>query len=950
MSLNNIKINNTTTVNTGVVYDISKATGQSYDTLADALGTDGKNVPLEVREGGMSVRFVHTGENKYVQYFLTKDEWSIDLSNWSEMLKSVSTNLFNKDSEGFISGYINTYGNINGRGSDNYTVSPLILIKPNTVYAYSKIGGGSNSNLLFRFVKSDKTTPLKPLSPNTQQEIDYPSSSPSRLVLSPSEAAYAQFTTKWDGDDKKDYMQLVETDTLPIRYYSYDLKLDYADMPDRYYDDLQEIRDDLQETRDDLQETRDDLQETRDALQEEIDVKAEYVAEHGKNLINPSEVQLNKYVRYAGGTGIFASTAPQDLQGAACSGLIQIDPGETYYLTRGFLSSGATLVFLKEDGLHTTTPLNPLTDEPMNANNCTGSKAFKAPSDAKYALICLATSGWTDTETQIVGFQFENGNTPTPVVPWIEPRQIIPFEHLPEELNNLPEEIANLQEQIDELNSGNDKLFSYDSDLDAASYIESKFTSNSRIKHIFIVHRSAEMNGGKSECFNLEDVSEINTVSGVSTVLKSGIDDIAPISMGDRNGYIGANHGVDKSYRCTVNLHGKTFADIGSIYSKNGENFTIMDIVDENTLVIWGNNIRTYPNWHLNSPTTGEYTYVSGGVNIEDFTVTSVTIAQGKPIEKLDETFIYVDGKRITESGNHKFSDRVIISQNYRIANPASVLSVVQSNAGNFTDHPNYSELPNVDFCVKLNISYIFSDAAHCFVSQTITFLQEQNLGYFGFIQQQLISGDNKKMYIPKVLPWGSNNLDFRTNPDYTASTITTAVNIGSKLWENPLLPPDRYIQNSSSTVFSAGYLYDYGVGGEKRKDVIGSAFYIPNTSRKVYPYGIEGTKIGNLITEGSSYSAVAFRIYSPVSEFNQNGILLANTFEFNNKLYIYADFNAVGLYEVTIPEGYIGNTVEVFERSSNVTLLTPISSNTILVKVDNNTPMYGYLVAQIKE
>jgi len=58
MSLNKIKINDTTTVNTGVVYDISKATSQSYDSLSGALGTDGKNVPPEVREGGMSVRYV----------------------------------------------------------------------------------------------------------------------------------------------------------------------------------------------------------------------------------------------------------------------------------------------------------------------------------------------------------------------------------------------------------------------------------------------------------------------------------------------------------------------------------------------------------------------------------------------------------------------------------------------------------------------------------------------------------------------------------------------------------------------------------------------------------------------------------------------------------------------------------------------------------------------------
>ena len=56
MILNKIKINDTAIVTPGVVYDISKTTSQTYETLSDALS--GNNVPLEVREGGMTVRFV----------------------------------------------------------------------------------------------------------------------------------------------------------------------------------------------------------------------------------------------------------------------------------------------------------------------------------------------------------------------------------------------------------------------------------------------------------------------------------------------------------------------------------------------------------------------------------------------------------------------------------------------------------------------------------------------------------------------------------------------------------------------------------------------------------------------------------------------------------------------------------------------------------------------------
>lgn len=79
MILNKIKINDTDTVTPSVVYDISKATGQSYETLSDALS--GNNVPLEIREGGMSVRFV-TSDNKYLQYRLMSDTFNTNAANW----------------------------------------------------------------------------------------------------------------------------------------------------------------------------------------------------------------------------------------------------------------------------------------------------------------------------------------------------------------------------------------------------------------------------------------------------------------------------------------------------------------------------------------------------------------------------------------------------------------------------------------------------------------------------------------------------------------------------------------------------------------------------------------------------------------------------------------------------------------------------------------------------
>ena len=65
MTLNKITINDNTTVGTGIVYDISKATNRTYANLAEALGTNGDNIPEEFREGGMAIKFIQSSTNKY---------------------------------------------------------------------------------------------------------------------------------------------------------------------------------------------------------------------------------------------------------------------------------------------------------------------------------------------------------------------------------------------------------------------------------------------------------------------------------------------------------------------------------------------------------------------------------------------------------------------------------------------------------------------------------------------------------------------------------------------------------------------------------------------------------------------------------------------------------------------------------------------------------------------
>ena len=79
----------------GCVFDISayKASGTpltpaKFANLAAALGTNGANVPVSMRKGGMSVKFIQSSDNKYVQfrYMGTATTGSpnpfLDVANW----------------------------------------------------------------------------------------------------------------------------------------------------------------------------------------------------------------------------------------------------------------------------------------------------------------------------------------------------------------------------------------------------------------------------------------------------------------------------------------------------------------------------------------------------------------------------------------------------------------------------------------------------------------------------------------------------------------------------------------------------------------------------------------------------------------------------------------------------------------------------------------------------
>ena len=69
-----------------MIYDVTtNNNGATFDSLSALLSSENLStlIPSTVRCGGMSIRFVQSSDNKYVQYRLNSKTWSVNINDWN---------------------------------------------------------------------------------------------------------------------------------------------------------------------------------------------------------------------------------------------------------------------------------------------------------------------------------------------------------------------------------------------------------------------------------------------------------------------------------------------------------------------------------------------------------------------------------------------------------------------------------------------------------------------------------------------------------------------------------------------------------------------------------------------------------------------------------------------------------------------------------------------------
>ena len=88
MNVNKININQSepTYYIASDIYDVSyHNSGATFASLSALLSSKNLStiIPIGVRSGGMTIRFIQSSDNRYVQYRLTSSTWSTDIHDWT---------------------------------------------------------------------------------------------------------------------------------------------------------------------------------------------------------------------------------------------------------------------------------------------------------------------------------------------------------------------------------------------------------------------------------------------------------------------------------------------------------------------------------------------------------------------------------------------------------------------------------------------------------------------------------------------------------------------------------------------------------------------------------------------------------------------------------------------------------------------------------------------------
>ena len=418
-----------------------------------------------------------------------------------------------------------------------------------------------------------------------------------------------------------------------------------------------------------------------------------------------------------------------------------------------------------------------------------------------------------------------------------------------------------------------------------------------------------------SSVFNFAE----DTVDG--TIMRTMSDDTAPYTFGDYQ--IAANHGYNQSI-LTLAAHGKTDADVGSVWTDGTTQWVIVAIISATKISITSRaNKATYSLQTL--------THVSGAANTASFTPTAQTVTQLYPVFKNRQLTCSVDNvPTALVDGEFAFTENVTFYESYDILLKTDIAEWLIANGGKAVMQYD------AEAAVSVSISYCFDKSGGCVM--TSDFLALKNVSSFQvlmFAQSIKLIGSGY-FYIPKTLPFVNNgvNLDLSV-PTVLEGTAVGTFNIDATNSIATGHLADRVLQlNSAKTYgYALGFLPVLDASPSVRRQLAVNKAIQVSAGRKSYLTAVD-TPTKTALIAGDYFSVAAYRKYF------KSTLKRTACYMVPSKLgtYLYVDWHLAQTDRVELPPVLAGRAFEVFEKSSNVTVLSKVATSSVVFKVDQQT------------
>ncbi len=428
---------------------------------------------------------------------------------------------------------------------------------------------------------------------------------------------------------------------------------------------------------------------------------------------------------------------------------------------------------------------------------------------------------------------------------------------------------------------------------------------------------------------------------GAGTLIVTQGDDAAPQFY---NGtYIGGNHGANIVHQVTVAGHGKTYVDVGSRWTNGANTWTIVRIVDVNTLWLVSQNIGTTYWQFVTSSLNGlTLTHSAGATNTSSFTPSADVITQLWCALNNRTKKIVINGfKEVSAAGVYDVQS-VELVDNYDIMNPVAIISYLQAHTGTATEQKLNIDSIASDMRVSMSYKYAINGSYPAIMQ-----IEAKNNLYFGFsgtVQAVPLnySGKTLLQYVPKVgsIVGSSKTWNFANVEDIT--TTIDRIDFLKASWIDPLNPPDRMAQivkNGANKEFGQvlGYVTTRGIAKPSiRTNTTDAGFVF--TTRKMYPKAINGIVYpSSIMPAGTVLNIVAYRSIFDSTVLPQATVF--TWFQDNNDIYIIFDIHQnASMLKLPFPSMFNGKSATVIDSNTNFTLHNEIvSDGGLLCSVINN-------------